>query len=521
MQRNMRKVSFFLLYAVFVIWLFRFSGIDSDQANHLLQADDILSGNFFLKDWNLTGVTFFTTDLLYFEIARLIFGVRYRAIYVANGLKFLSIAAAAYYAVMKGCCRDWKLKKGLFFLLASIPCMSYMISSRVHAGAVCLIFIAFCIVDDILKRSDENDRKILWKYAAFITVTALGTVGDMLVIIEGTIPVLLFCLYRLLMEENFRRGAKYIKLAASAVTGIVAGLVWDRFYFFVGGANKNSYIGNRLFTDLSGYAEKVVSFTGHILDMCMANLSGARIADIWNLPRLANIAVIIAAILFMIVSIRTVIQKEQNHTDEISLLLVISILMSFLAFVLTEMAASRYITLVPYAFFVLVIRNCSQIIEYCKNRKLSILILVITAVISFAGKIYEISSYQYPQSNIEDYRLITFLKEHDLHYGYASFWNASKLTVLSGKEVNIRHITHSGETEDMLSLFRWFCKNEWYHENTNFIIIDNEDGKRGEEDSFGISEKRVTSFFGVPQESYVFDKYLILVYGYNISNKLK
>ena len=111
MQRNMRKVSFFLLYAVFVIWLFRFSGIDSDQANHLLQADDILSGNFFLKDWNLTGVTFFTTDLLYFEIARLIFGVRYRAIYVANGLKFLSIAAAAYYAVMKGCCRDWKLKK--------------------------------------------------------------------------------------------------------------------------------------------------------------------------------------------------------------------------------------------------------------------------------------------------------------------------------------------------------------------------------------------------------------------------
>lgn len=520
MRENMRKVSFFCLYAVFIIYLFRFSGIDSDQANHLLQADDILSGNFFLKDWHLTGVTFFTTDLLYFEIARLLFGVRYRAVYAANGLKFLSIAAAAYYAVMKGCDKDCKLKRGLFLLLASIPCMSYMIHSRVHSGAVCLTIFSFCVVDDILKNACKHDKKMLWKYVAFIVVTAFGAIGDMLAVIEGTIPVLIFCLYRLLMQKDFHKGFKYVKLALSAIAGVLIGLVFNWFYFFIGGANKNSYIGNRLFTDLAEYVEKVVSFTNYILEMCMAKLGGARLADIWNLPKFANVAVVIAAFIFMILIIRNMIQKEEKNTDEISVLLAISIILSFLAFVLTDMSAPRYIALVPYAALIIVIRNCSKVIEYFKNRKLSILILLITAIVSFIGKIYGISGYQYPQSNIEDYELIAFLEEHDLHNGYASFWNASKLTVLSSKKVNIRHIAHSGETDDMLSVHKWFCKNEWYDEKTNFVLIDNEDGKGGEGDIFGISEKRVTAFFGVPQKSYVWDKYLILVYGYDISDKL-
>ncbi|MDE7313437.1 MAG: hypothetical protein K2N87_17750 [Eubacterium sp.] len=486
----------------------------------MLQADDILAGNFFLKDWHLTGVTFFTTDLIYFELVSLIFGVSYRAIYVANGLKFVSIAVTAYYAAMKGCCKDRNLKTVLFFLLAGVPCMSYMIHSKVHAGAVCLTFLAFCAVYDILQNSDINDRKMLWKYVLFAIVTALGTIGDMLAVVEGTIPVLLFSLYQLLMQDGWKRGSKYIKLAVSAIAGILAGLIWDRLYFFIGGANKNSYIGNQLFTDLFGCMEKVVLFTEQLLEMCMANFTGEKIADIWNLPKMASAASVIAAFVLIFIILRRMIQKEEKDTDELSNLLALSIIMSFLAFVLTDMAAPRYITLVPYAAVIIVVRNCSQMITYFRNKKLSVLILVTVAFVSFAGKIYDISGYQYPQSNIEDYQLIAFLKEHDLRCGYASFWNASKITVLSGKNVNVRHIIHSGETDDMLSIYRWFCKNEWYEESANFILINNEDGKAGEEDLFGVSEKRVIEFFGVPRESYEMDKYLILVYDYDISKKL-
>lgn len=518
----MKKISLFCLYAVFIIWLYRFCGLDSDQANHLLQADDILSGNFFLNDWHLTGVTFFTTDLIYFEIAKLLCGVRYRAIYVASGLKFLSIVVTAYYVTMKGCCKDQKLKKGLFLFLAAVPCMSYMIDSRVHAGAVCLTFFSFCVVYDILNNLDQNDRKLLgkWKYILLAVVTASGAIGDMLAVIEGTIPILFLCLFQLLIRDGWHRGSKYVKVTVAAIIGIFTGMIWDWLYFWISSANKNSYIGKKLFTELSAWTEKVVSFVNYILEMCAADFTGTQIADIWNFPKFVNAVIVIAGFVFIIIFIRKIIIKEDKEVDEISVLLTVSIVMSFLAFVLTDMAEKRYIALVPYAVVAIVIRNCSQIIEYFNNRKTGVIIIVIAAILSFAGKIKEISAYQYPQSNIEDYKLITFLKEHDLHYGYASFWNASKITVLSGKEINVRHIMHSGETENGLSKFEWFCKNEWYEENTNFVLINNEEGTDGEDDIFGVSKKRATEFFGVPQESYVLDKYLILVYDYNISEKL-
>lgn len=210
----------------------------------MLQADNILAGNFFLRDWHLTGITFFTTDLVYFEFAKLFFVVSYRAIYVANGLKFLSIAVAAYYITIQGCCKDRNLKKGLLLLLASVPSMSYMIHSKVHAGVVCLTFLAFSVVYDILKGPGENDGKMLWKYAIFAVITAMGTLGDMLAVIEGTIPVLLFSLYRLLMQNGWKvRGVKYVKLAALTITGILADYILEMCMAnFV--ANGQATVGN-------------------------------------------------------------------------------------------------------------------------------------------------------------------------------------------------------------------------------------------------------------------------------------
>lgn len=515
----MRKICFFCAYAVFAMWLFRFFGINSDQANHLLQADDILSGNFFLSDWNLTGVTFLTTDLVYFEIARIFCGVSYRAIYVANGLKIFSIFVAAYYSAMNDCFKDRKLKEIIFFLVAGIPCMNYIVHLQVHTGAV---FLSFCILNfayKIIKSSNAADQKKKYYYVGICMFAAFGSIGDMLAVIEGVIPVFIFSIYQLLMikDRDQHEIVKYIKLITALLAGVLISVVWNKLYFWIGGANKNSYVTDQLFTDSSQWMEKLDSFIKCILDMNMANFTGVKIADFWNLLKFVNVVFIFVGFIFICRILWLMMQKEHGQVDALSAMLTLSVIMLFAAFLLTDMSLARYITFIPLAVVVIVIRNCGWVIDGVGNRKFCISIMLSAALVSFAGKVHEMSMYQYPQSNKDDYELISFLNSHDLHYGYASFWNASKITVLSGKSVNIRHVVQSGGTFEM---FSWFNKNEWYQEDTRFVVINNSDGKRGETDGFGVSEEEAVEFFGIPAQSYILNKYLILIYDYNLSTKI-
>lgn len=74
------------LFVVYSIRLFYIMPIDSDYSNLILEASDIIGGNVFLNGWIQTGISFLTTDLLYYIIAVLINGISYNAYVMASGL---------------------------------------------------------------------------------------------------------------------------------------------------------------------------------------------------------------------------------------------------------------------------------------------------------------------------------------------------------------------------------------------------------------------------------------------------
>ena len=126
-----------------------------------------------------------------------------------------------------------------------------------------------------------------------------------------------------------------------------------------------------------------------------------------------------------------------------------------------------------------------------------------------------IIKYNYKQDVPEELNslveVVNFLREHDLKCGYASFWNASTYTILSNEDVAIRHITYS---DNMFSMYNWFCKNEWYKEESNFILINT----NGSGDSvFENNASSTIKFFGDPIDRYDFNGYIILVYDYDLS----
>ena len=52
-----------LLHCIYIYLTFLRVPLNSDHANQVLQAADILSGNILLKGWNLTGVSFYLSEL--------------------------------------------------------------------------------------------------------------------------------------------------------------------------------------------------------------------------------------------------------------------------------------------------------------------------------------------------------------------------------------------------------------------------------------------------------------------------
>ncbi len=74
------------LFVLYSIRLFYIMPIDSDYSNLILEAADIISGNVLLNDWIQTGISFLTTDLLYYVIAVLFNGVSRNSYLVASGL---------------------------------------------------------------------------------------------------------------------------------------------------------------------------------------------------------------------------------------------------------------------------------------------------------------------------------------------------------------------------------------------------------------------------------------------------
>lgn len=374
-----------IIYGILIIRLCSSIGIDSDKANHLLQAKDILNGNFFLKDWNLTGVTFFTTDLLYYEIAVAVLGVCYRAIGLAGGMMIASAMIMAGHLCFKisDTYRSKIYKILLFILLLSIPCQYFIVQGRVHTGALFLSLTIYYLIDRICEDNRTSNKKII---ILFWVLSCMGMVGDMLFAIECIMPVMLVCLYRIFIQNVSSK--KYIFIVCASTLAIVAGRIWEKICFFIGGANRNSYIENLSFTPVTEWTEKLELFLENLFKLAMADFAGHRIGDVWNLLKILNFLFLMIAFFFLIRILGICISKRFESVDDCSFVMCMGILLSFFAFFFTDMAQSRYITLIPICSFVLVIRNFEWITDLVADKYAFMIkvIFVCVAVLCFLTK---------------------------------------------------------------------------------------------------------------------------------------
>ena len=108
-------------------------------------------------------------------------------------------------------------------------------------------------------------------------------------------------------------------------------------------------------------------------------------------------------------------------------------------------------------------------------------------------------------------RLSSYLQSKGLHFGYASYWNANVITVLSGGDVTIRPVSLDRE---ILSPRYSLSSRNWYHPaahvGVTFLVLDSTENK-----AFKLNALIATA--GNPVSTYLFEDYIIYVFDSNFA----
>lgn len=181
------------------------------------------------------------------------------------------------------------------------------------------------------------------------------------------------------------------------------------------------------------------------------------------------------------------------------------------------LAMSRY--LIPLVILLLVIFGCFIDHLLRRGKLLLVVISLSLAFVSIGQSISFLLSYRtahYRQNQHE--RLIGFLLDRDLHYGYATYWNASVVTVRSGSKVKIRPVL-LGST---MSEFPFCSANSWYDPEytlgKSFLVLSRDEEKSILADAG--TETPLASLLKSSKERLVFENFSIYVYDYNLARNI-
>lgn len=233
---------------------------NSDGAGDALQAWAMLHGNWLLKGWTLTDVSFYTTELPQYLLVDLVTGLNGNVIHVAAGMTYaVALLGAAALAAGRG--RGWAavigacIAAGVMLDPQGADGVDVLLSSPDHIGTSVPIMAAWLILDR---------TRLGWR-AVFAVSLVLGwaEVADSLVTYAAIAPLVLVVVIRLadaLLRDRdvpWRRTLAARRYEIALAVGAIAAAVV-------------AHLALRLITALGGFSSpgptSSVAPLGHILD---------------------------------------------------------------------------------------------------------------------------------------------------------------------------------------------------------------------------------------------------------------
>jgi hypothetical protein len=217
-------------YAIAAIILFccylRVSGtqaVSSDGASNALQAWDMLHGNWLLKGWSLTDVSFYTTELPEYILVEIFHGLGPSDVHISGAITYTLLVILAGLLARNG-------RTGRAGLIRVLIASGIMIAPQTGAGALLLILspdhtgtgVPLLLIFLVLDRAPRR----AWTAALLGLMLAWVQVADELALTIGVLPIVAVCAVRayqgaVVRREPLRERAFELQLGAAALASVL------------------------------------------------------------------------------------------------------------------------------------------------------------------------------------------------------------------------------------------------------------------------------------------------------------
>jgi hypothetical protein len=502
------------LFAVY-LRLSRTMPENSDQANVLLEASDMLHGNLLLHGWYKADVSFYTTELPQYALLEIIFGLHVNTAHIAAAMTyalavllavlvarggFTSRAAVARTAIAAGIMLAPQLGIGVSALLLSVG----------HIGTAVPVLLILLFLDRAPQR----------RYVPLLTTLGLAWVliADQLVLIVGVIPLALVCALRVIdgavRERSLSRGvrARWYELSLIAAAGVAAGLAW---------------VAERVLRALGGYILSPIPFKFTLHDI------PANLHVLWAVPQifgadyrgLTGTAFVIAvlhmiSVALVILAVLLVAWRFFAGTSLVDQVLAVAIVANVALFVLTSAGSEgphEIAVVAPFGAALAARMLAGQARPQAAGARAGRALARRARAVAYGAGLVVLAGYLgglahevvQPAAPPDNSQLASWLEAHHLRYGLGGYWESSIVTVETGGQVKVRALLKNTMERDL-----WLAKPSWYDpasQQANFIVLSSAPGYLNWE-----PRALIRKYFGRPAREYNFGPYTVLVWDRNL-----
>jgi hypothetical protein len=485
---------------------------NSDEANILLMANDMLHGNVLLQGWFASDVPFISTELPQIALLVKIFGLHLNTAHIAAAMTYTLVVAFAM-VLAKGRAHGWaavaRMALALGIMLAPQPGIGVFVDifSVGHIGTALPVMLTWLVVDRLGRRP----------YVPVIVAVLLGwaETADPLVLVVAIFPLLGVGAVRLATglvvsaRERGQRGlwralwqgvaGRWFELALAAAGGVGYAIAWGASQFIKNSGGFFWYqVPYKLDPARNWFWQARVVVHG-LLEMFGAYfVSGnpkdpqaqqAMISPLSGLDQaiaLTRLVVVVLALWGCAVIVRRFFFRD---ADIVSQLLLAGIVANLFAYIPSTLAnhvsalnTREIAPVLPFAAVLAgrmlgdrLLRGPVATIRL-PGRRFGLRLVAGSLVVLMGWYSYGLWRQADTPAAPELYaQLAAYLEQNHLDNGLGGYWQASVITVETGGKVTIRAVTPA-----CLQPYLWESKSEWYDPTrqhaVNFLLLSNVNG---------------------------------------------
>ena len=490
------------------------SQLNSDSANILLMAQDLLHGHLLLPGWYMSDVSFYPTEIPQYALLESFLGVKMQTAHVAAAMTYTLAFLLAVVLARSG-------SSGRAAWVRTLIAAGVMLAPQFGLGVFALDLsvghigtsIPLLLVWLLLDKSPPR-----W-YVPVLTAVVLAWVlmADQIVYVTGIAPLALVCVVRIIRglasgtgPWTSRTAGQWYELSLGAAALAAAGLAW---------------IAHLLLRSVGGFVMAKLPFyfvtPGNLHENAPAawkvlQIFGANYAGLSGVP-LVLAFLHLASVIMVGSAVLLAAWRFFGGIRLVDQVLAVAIVANVALYLLTNaavLAAHEVAVIVPFGAAL----TARMLIRAVSRPRATRGVAWRVRLAGVAGGIAVLAGYTaglgwelaQPSAPPANTSLAPWLLEHHLTYGLSGYWTSSSVTVNSGQRVQVRALMQYTLKRDL-----WMARADWYDPKlhyANFVVLDRLPGFMNHWEPRALIQK----YFGTPARTYRTGPYTIMVWDRNL-----